>query len=187
MPGAKRPAVGRPCTVQAGAGQSAFPLAYLLSSRDKPLAAQGLIFGRATRALANYVENFTAVRRARPRLYRPASIRRNLADSVGRCPDRLSAALPVQRDLCALDCVGRLAGRDFDDARAVGRFLSVAIARRIGPRDAMALQARENLRMTYDLVVIGAGPGGYVCAIRAAQLGMKVAWSRSARPSAAPA
>ncbi len=29
--------------------------------------------------------------------------------------------------------------------------------------------------MTYDLIVIGTGPGGYVCAIRAAQLGMKVA------------
>jgi dihydrolipoyl dehydrogenase len=29
--------------------------------------------------------------------------------------------------------------------------------------------------MTYDLVVIGTGPGGYVAAIRAAQLGMKVA------------
>src|SRR5215813_2523170 len=28
---------------------------------------------------------------------------------------------------------------------------------------------------TFDLVVIGAGPGGYVAAIRAAQLGMKVA------------
>jgi dihydrolipoamide dehydrogenase len=28
---------------------------------------------------------------------------------------------------------------------------------------------------TYDVVVIGTGPGGYVCAIRAAQLGMKVA------------
>ena len=27
----------------------------------------------------------------------------------------------------------------------------------------------------YDLVVIGTGPGGYVCAIRAAQLGLKVA------------
>ena len=27
----------------------------------------------------------------------------------------------------------------------------------------------------YDLIVIGAGPGGYVAAIRAAQLGMKVA------------
>lgn len=29
--------------------------------------------------------------------------------------------------------------------------------------------------MAYDLIVIGAGPGGYVCAIRAAQLGLKVA------------
>jgi dihydrolipoamide dehydrogenase len=29
--------------------------------------------------------------------------------------------------------------------------------------------------MIYDLIVIGTGPGGYVCAIRAAQLGMKVA------------
>ena len=28
---------------------------------------------------------------------------------------------------------------------------------------------------TYDLVVIGSGPGGYVCAIKAAQLGLKVA------------
>ncbi len=28
---------------------------------------------------------------------------------------------------------------------------------------------------TYDVVVVGAGPGGYVCAIRCAQLGMKVA------------
>jgi dihydrolipoamide dehydrogenase len=28
---------------------------------------------------------------------------------------------------------------------------------------------------TYDVVVIGAGPGGYVCAFRAAQLGLKVA------------
>ncbi|MFP4540132.1 MAG: FAD-dependent oxidoreductase, partial [Opitutales bacterium] len=27
----------------------------------------------------------------------------------------------------------------------------------------------------YDLIVIGAGPGGYVCAIRAAQLGLKTA------------
>ena len=29
--------------------------------------------------------------------------------------------------------------------------------------------------MAYDVVVIGTGPGGYVCAIRAAQLGLKTA------------
>src|SRR5437763_11240556 len=33
----------------------------------------------------------------------------------------------------------------------------------------------EGRNVAYDLVVIGSGPGGYVCAIRAAQLGMKVA------------
>jgi len=27
----------------------------------------------------------------------------------------------------------------------------------------------------YDVIVIGAGPGGYVCAIRLAQLGLKTA------------
>ena len=27
----------------------------------------------------------------------------------------------------------------------------------------------------YDLIIIGSGPGGYVAAIRASQLGMKVA------------
>src|SRR5688572_10507922 len=29
--------------------------------------------------------------------------------------------------------------------------------------------------MTYDLIIIGSGPGGYVAAIRAGQLGMKTA------------
>src|SRR3984885_10295410 len=28
---------------------------------------------------------------------------------------------------------------------------------------------------TFDVIIIGSGPGGYVCAIRAAQLGLKVA------------
>ena len=28
---------------------------------------------------------------------------------------------------------------------------------------------------SYDLIVIGSGPGGYVCAVRAAQLGLKTA------------
>jgi dihydrolipoamide dehydrogenase len=30
---------------------------------------------------------------------------------------------------------------------------------------------KRNPAMSYDLIVIGTGPGGYVCAIRAAQLG----------------
>ena len=36
-------------------------------------------------------------------------------------------------------------------------------------------QMRQNSNDNFDLVVIGAGPRGYVCAIRAAQLGLKVA------------
>lgn len=33
----------------------------------------------------------------------------------------------------------------------------------------------ENMMESYDVIVIGSGPGGYVCAIRAAQLGLKTA------------
>lgn len=39
----------------------------------------------------------------------------------------------------------------------------------------MTTQNAERLMVTYDLIVIGTGPGGYVCAIRAAQLGLKTA------------
>src|SRR5688572_23538262 len=35
--------------------------------------------------------------------------------------------------------------------------------------------AKRDFRMAYDVVVIGTGPGGYVCAIKAAQLGLKTA------------
>ena len=45
--------------VQAGVGNVELPSGYLFTSRDKPAPASGLLFGRATRALANYVENFT--------------------------------------------------------------------------------------------------------------------------------
>ena len=31
------------------------------------------------------------------------------------------------------------------------------------------------MAQSYDIIIIGSGPGGYVAAIRAAQLGMKVA------------
>jgi uncharacterized MAPEG superfamily protein len=45
---------------QAGLSQLAFPLHWLFSARDKPTAPQGIIYGRAARALGNYLENFTA-------------------------------------------------------------------------------------------------------------------------------
>src|SRR5450756_771626 len=41
------------------------------------------------------------------------------------------------------------------------------------PRSGLDFLTMSNA--TFDLIVIGAGPGGYVAAIRAAQLGMKVA------------
>jgi uncharacterized MAPEG superfamily protein len=44
---------------QAGAGGSAFPFGYLFTSRDAEVTPKGLFYGRATRALANYVENLT--------------------------------------------------------------------------------------------------------------------------------
>src|ERR1041385_1639936 len=34
---------------------------------------------------------------------------------------------------------------------------------------------REDIDVAYDVGVIGSGPGGYVCAIKAAELGLKVA------------
>src|SRR3954465_8096340 len=40
---------------------------------------------------------------------------------------------------------------------------------------APALRASSRLLMNFDLIVIGGGPAGYVAAIRAAQLGKKVA------------
>jgi uncharacterized MAPEG superfamily protein len=45
--------------LQATVGNVELPFGYLFTSRDKPAAASGLLFGRATRALANYVENLT--------------------------------------------------------------------------------------------------------------------------------
>jgi uncharacterized MAPEG superfamily protein len=45
--------------VQASVGNVELPFGYLFTSRDTPAAARGLLFGRATRALSNYVENLT--------------------------------------------------------------------------------------------------------------------------------
>jgi uncharacterized MAPEG superfamily protein len=45
--------------VQATIGNVVLPFGYLFTSRDKAAATSGLLYGRATRALANYVENLT--------------------------------------------------------------------------------------------------------------------------------
>ena len=45
---------------QMGAAGGAFSTAYLFSSRDAQQPPKGLVWGRATRAFANYVENFVA-------------------------------------------------------------------------------------------------------------------------------
>jgi dihydrolipoamide dehydrogenase len=42
-------------------------------------------------------------------------------------------------------------------------------------RDKPGNDNQQVIVMSYDLIVIGSGPGGYVCAIRAAQLGLKTA------------
>ena len=43
------------------------------------------------------------------------------------------------------------------------------------PTPAAGSVTMADAETSFDLIVIGSGPGGYVCAIRAAQLGMKVA------------
>jgi dihydrolipoamide dehydrogenase len=37
------------------------------------------------------------------------------------------------------------------------------------------LSTKNNIQMAYDVIIVGSGPGGYVAAIRAAQLGLKTA------------
>ena len=45
--------------VQASFGNAQLPSRYLLGSRDEPAEARGVFYGRACRALGNYLENFT--------------------------------------------------------------------------------------------------------------------------------
>jgi uncharacterized MAPEG superfamily protein len=45
--------------VQASFGNAQMPSGYLLTVRDEPAKARGVLYGRACRALANYLENFT--------------------------------------------------------------------------------------------------------------------------------
>ena len=44
--------------VQGGIGNAVFPTGYLATARDAQATSNSVYFGRATRALANFVENF---------------------------------------------------------------------------------------------------------------------------------
>jgi uncharacterized MAPEG superfamily protein len=44
--------------IQGGIGNAVFPRGYLATSRDAGERSDNVYYGRATRALANYVENF---------------------------------------------------------------------------------------------------------------------------------
>ena len=59
--------------------------------------------------------------------------------------------------------------------KAGGATTAQAAPAQAAPAPKAAAQAAPPAQTDYDVVVIGAGPGGYVCAIRAAQLGFKVA------------
>src|SRR5215208_610673 len=65
------------------------------------------------------------------------------------------------------------------DAKPICLTAVVTLSRRRDSGSVRADRATSRIRVmanpAYDLVVIGTGPGGYVCAIRAAQLGLKTA------------
>ena len=50
-------------------------------------------------------------------------------------------------------------------------------------RGAPVLLNGDGHMAAYDVIIIGSGPGGYVCAIRCAQLGLKVAMLEDSRRS----
>ena len=58
------------------------------------------------------------------------------------------------------------------DGKEAVSFLKIVKSLWNNPKDFSWIFNMEN---NFDLVVIGGGPGGYVCAIRAAQLGLKTA------------
>jgi len=110
---------------------------------------------------------------------RVAAIRPGLIDTEihasGGEPDRahrLSHMVPMKRVGTAQEIANAIVWLLSEDASYVTAPFSMF---RAGASSRHTLQLRDSIMATYDLVVIGTGPGGYVCAIRAAQLGMKVA------------
>src|SRR5215213_11471916 len=59
-------------------------------------------------------------------------------------------------------------------ARGFHRLERLVMATGVGQKSAPPPH-QGYISVAYDVAVIGSGPGGYVCAIKAAQLGLKVA------------
>ena len=115
--------------VQATVGNVELPFGYLFTSRDKPAASSGLLFGRATRALANYVENltpFVAVALALIVTQRTGGSGAARRDDLGTGAHRLHSSLPVRHRLRADGGMGDFDHRPVDDAEAVDRMVAGA-------------------------------------------------------------
>jgi hypothetical protein len=97
--------------IQAAAGNAELPSGYLFTSRDKAAAASGLMFGRATRALANDVENLTPFVLWRSRSSSPTARRRPRGDHLDPGAHRVHPALLFdvvygRTAICGLSIVG---------------------------------------------------------------------------------
>ena len=111
---------------------------------------------------------------------RVAAIRPGLIDTEihasGGEPDRaqrLAHMVPMKRVGTAEEIANAIVWLMSDDASYVTSAILDVSGGRV--KAVTVTSYRTAIMATYDLVVIGTGPGGYVCAVRAAQLGMKVA------------
>ena len=115
--------------VQATVGNASCRPAICSASRDKPAAAtRGLLFGRATRALANYVENFTpfvAVALALMVTGEPAALARSARQS-GSWRASSTFRFTLRHYLRPHGGMGDLDRRPRDDAGAIGRMVAGA-------------------------------------------------------------
>ena len=124
--GFPRRTVGIHVLCQAGAGNVELPPA-IYSPRALPAAASGLLFGRTTRALANYVEHPRRSSRLRSRSSSPSApaARARWARRSGSWRgSSISWCVPVRRCLRPHGDLGDFDRRPCDDAGSAGvRFL----------------------------------------------------------------